>query len=458
MIYSVFHWVLASGIEFSLIAIVYIAFIGIAHKRIPAGWIYYVGLLLLAVPFLPVLLPYVKDTVNDLTVFPIGRSTADSYNRISSSAKSGTVAEALGILFKITAYVWFIGSTSVLAVNLIRHRRFVKSVKRWSEPPRKGIVADTLNGVLREMGIKKQMGIAFCPFVISPLLIGIHKPMIVLPQMEYDGDELSFIFRHECVHYKRKDLIFKYILLFITALQWFNPFFRVLAEAVALQCEISCDEQVIANYDMNQRRKYLESIVGILNKSSVKWKTPLSTMYFEGRKGMERRIQSVMEEDKKRAGIITALHIFFLLILMTVSALYLSRFPAINTSGSKSSIEMTSSSSTVAGFQKETSLYVDGNTGDISMDGKITVDGTASLRIVSDTDGSVVYSETFSSVKNETVRISLRNLKEYSSYTLIFSSDDAKTGKLHLESEESLTGTPEHSPQRPDRPDKPGSE
>lgn len=145
------------------------------------------------------------------------------------------------------------------------------------------------------------------------MMIGIINPLILLPQTNYSSGELSFILRHELVHWKRKDLWYKALVLLATTIHWFNPIVYLMAKTIAIQCEVSCDAEVVRNTDMNGRRQYSETILNSIQYRS-KMQTALSTSFYGGKNGMKARICSIMDTTKKKAGLL----ILCLVLIATV--------------------------------------------------------------------------------------------------------------------------------------------
>ena len=55
------------------------------------------------------------------------------------------------------------------------------------------------------------------------MMTGFVKPRILLPDADFTTDELRLILKHELVHYKRRDLWYKGLVLAANAIHWFNP-------------------------------------------------------------------------------------------------------------------------------------------------------------------------------------------------------------------------------------------
>ena len=79
---------------------------------------------------------------------------------------------------------------------------------------RKALLSDSLSvsaekelsdKVRKELFIDKEIPVMRSGKIGSPMLLGFGKPVIFLPLQDYSEAELMMIFRHELMHYKRKD-------------------------------------------------------------------------------------------------------------------------------------------------------------------------------------------------------------------------------------------------------------
>lgn len=204
--------------------------------------------------------------------------------------------------WQLAAAVWLAGMVAVLACHAVKHCRFLRLTGRWSRPVTDGRAAALLQSLKAEMGISREIGLLACDCIGSPMLIGLARPRILLPGTDFAQEDLRFILKHELVHYRRRDLWYKGLLLLATAVHWFNPVICLMAKAVEAQCEQSCDEAVVRSTDADTRQSYSEAIIGVIRYKS-KLKTALSTHFYGGKQGMKTRIFSIMDMSKKRAGV-----------------------------------------------------------------------------------------------------------------------------------------------------------
>ncbi len=211
---------------------------------------------------------------------------------------------------RIVAMIWICGVVTVLAYHLFMHNRFICAVSRWEERLETQEILETLENELRETGVVTDVPIYQCQFITSPLLIGFRQPKILLPNMEFSQEELSMIIRHELIHFRRKDIWAKGILLLATALHWYNPVIWSLTKEISLQCEISCDNETMLNADMEQRQQYSETLIGIIRQAKLK--TVFASNFYCSKQNLKNRVVSIMDRNVKK----------FSIAMITVIALF----------------------------------------------------------------------------------------------------------------------------------------
>jgi len=303
---------LICSITMSVLALLYMAATPFLEKRYSAKGRYVVWLIIMV----GLIIPFRPQWGNALFSVEVPTSTPPSVVQINGEAPSQIIPPtnlppidnvkisetALNISWwQIGFAVWAAELIIFIAYHGIKHYRFGKMVRRWSEEITDGYILSLLESLKSEMGIKQRIPIYLCAFAGSPMIIGLFKPRILLPTVEMAQEDLCFILKHELVHYKRKDLLCKYLIMAATAIHWFNPIVYKMARAVNVLCETSCDAEVLRNADENTRQSYGETIIGVVQYHS-KLKTALSTNFYGGKNSMKTRISSIMDTSKKRVG------------------------------------------------------------------------------------------------------------------------------------------------------------
>ena len=155
---------------------------------------------------------------------------------------------------------------------------------------------------LREdLNIKDKLAVYKCSLITSPVIIGIINPRIYVPMCETDTDLLEMMLRHELVHYKRKDILYKFIILIACCMHWFNPFVWLMNKQAQQDIEIACDEDVIRNQNQDFRRLYSESIMSVVKYSRIK-NLAFSTGFANDKRTLAARFRKIFDYTVKRGG------------------------------------------------------------------------------------------------------------------------------------------------------------
>lgn len=301
----------------SVIILLYIAITPILSKRYSAKSLYYSWLIIvigLIVPYWPKInIPAVDikvkapaEAVLTKSLLTVPTKTAYTVTQVGNSTplNNTDLRPALTNIqwWQFIAIIWVTGMIVFLFIHCLKHYRLVKMADRWSEDIKDDQVLALMESIKEDLGISGHISLHLCPNIGSPMMIGVFKPRILLPVVAISQGELRFILKHELVHYKRKDLWYKYLLLLATAFHWFNPVIYLMVRVVNVQCELSCDAEIVRNSNKNTRYQYCETIAGLLENQS-KIKTALSTNFYGGKSGMKNRFMSIMDTRKKRVGL-----------------------------------------------------------------------------------------------------------------------------------------------------------
>lgn len=231
----------------------------------------------------------------------------------------GAILPALRQAAKWLGAIWLAGALILAGYQLWRHLRFVRTVRRWSEPVSDPQLVALYGALLQELDINRAPQLAVCAGVRSPLLYGYLAPTILLPTHSIPQDEVTLILRHELIHYQRGDLWWRALVLVATALHWFNPAVYLMAQAAAAECEISCDETLLRGMDARARRRYGEAILGVVRPGGIPH-SALTTTFYGGKQGMKTRIEAIMDTSTKRTGI--AVLLVMALAILSTGALF----------------------------------------------------------------------------------------------------------------------------------------
>ena len=316
-----FTTLLQCSLSMSLVTLVYMAMTPILSKRYSPKWLYSVWMLVAVgwiIPFRPYFdLSFLSaQTLNGSLI--TSQRTPMQMN-IGMTSMTSIESRTTISIWQVLIIAWIAGIILIPIYYGLRHRRFTKMISRWSEPKNDLTVLKILNTLKSELKIKAPIALKVCPGITSPMLIGLFQPTVLLPPSSIVEDEIELILKHELIHYQRHDLWYKVLVLIATSLHWYNPIVYLMAKATAVQCEISCDAQVLQGADFQRRKRYGEAIIGVV-RNRAKGETALTTHFYGGKKGMKNRISSIMDTKKKKAGV-AVLCMVLIGMMMTGAAL-----------------------------------------------------------------------------------------------------------------------------------------
>lgn len=289
----------------SALALIYMAAMPLLAKHYSAKGLYYTWLIIVVgfiIPFRPSFADAVVKVEMPVEMTrPILRMGNGTPMIQTDPAASVSSAFSSISVWQVVMIVWLFGVVAFLMYHAIKHYRFAKLVGRWSERVTDGQPFSILEGLKAEMGGFTSVDLQICASVDGPMMTGFFHPRIVLPKRELVAGALRDIFAHELVHYRRRDLWYKVLVLMATAIHWFNPVVYMAARAINVLCELSCDEEVVRGRDADARLAYSETIISVI-RCQPGPKTALSTNFYGGKRDMKKRIISIMDMHKKKAG------------------------------------------------------------------------------------------------------------------------------------------------------------
>jgi beta-lactamase regulating signal transducer with metallopeptidase domain len=141
--------------------------------------------------------------------------------------------------------------------------------------------------------------------VRTPLMFGIFSPKIVLPERKYDEELLRNILRHELMHYRRYDTLYKWAAVAILSAHWFNPLSWFIRKELNRSCELSCDEMLLRSMTREEKQSYGNTLLSMAAASALPAGVVATTFATEKRNLKERLVQ-IMNYRKSGARMLAA--------------------------------------------------------------------------------------------------------------------------------------------------------
>ena len=194
---------------------------------------------------------------------------------------------------------WFLVAVSSYALSIGGYFRFRKRALGWSSPAGEADRA-ALETQLERQKVKDRPELYRCPLVHSPLLMGFHHPVVLLPE-DLPAAALEAALAHEVRHLKRRDTGYLNLLILARSIHWFNPLVWVMVRRARQDAELCCDYDLLKDQAEDARRSYGQAILDQM--TAGKREGPSLTTGFSGSKAeVFRRFRAIMDLSPKRWG------------------------------------------------------------------------------------------------------------------------------------------------------------
>jgi WD40 repeat protein/beta-lactamase regulating signal transducer with metallopeptidase domain len=207
------------------------------------------------------------------TTETVGPVVAVSASPVESGRAAVAIPPARGSRLDAVAsrlpWLWLAGSPITfawLALGLAgaeRLRRFAAAVD--------GELSGLCSRLSRELGIARAVGVAVCDRLAAPVLVGLIRPMILLPAAALAGwspGQLEMILLHELVHVRRGDNLINLLQRVIESALFFHPGVWIVSGWVRREREHCCDAIVVAR--TGRARAYAESLLALAGAGSAR--------------------------------------------------------------------------------------------------------------------------------------------------------------------------------------------
>lgn len=186
----------------------------------------------------------------------------------------------------LLAAVWIAGVSVFFAIRIIEYHGLKHALNMFPVSDNERLYQLLAKTGLQEA--KKNVRIIVHKSFTAPASAGYIHPVILLPDICLDDEELLGILIHESAHLQFKHLFIKLAMELICICFWWYPFLRRLASELAHALEMHSDQAVCAKLNQEQQKKYLNAIMKVFLKTG-KTETPsaFTCCLFENRSSMD---------------------------------------------------------------------------------------------------------------------------------------------------------------------------
>ncbi|MCK5130211.1 MAG: hypothetical protein KAQ68_10180 [Clostridiales bacterium] len=201
----------------------------------------------------------------------------------------------------VAIVIYLCGIVASVMFLIYRYVLLAKNISSLKQVHEKS-VCDLLEEVKKDMGIKRKIGLKTGMSIATPALVGIYHPTIVLPdnQQNINPEQLKLIFRHELMHYKKKDILYLWLIECVLCIHWFNPILHLLKPIIRQDIELACDERVLMKLDQSKHLSYGKVLAQTSSKQLSRM-PGIMTVNMAGKNGkkLKERLKMIRDFNKK---------------------------------------------------------------------------------------------------------------------------------------------------------------
>ena len=198
-----------------------------------------------------------------------------------------------------TLFVLWVLGVGVTACWLMMRRRAYRQLISRSEEITAGPPRETFDRWSRRFALRQPLRLVAGTEPVMPFTLGILHPVIYLPKSVWSGTGpamIESVVAHELAHVKRCDDVGLILQQIVQSLFFFHPVVWMTTRAMRQECEISCDQLVLASGDITPR-SYGQSLLRILGLQLTSTAT-VATMGPHGR--LKMRLQQIIDDRPNR--------------------------------------------------------------------------------------------------------------------------------------------------------------
>jgi outer membrane protein assembly factor BamB/beta-lactamase regulating signal transducer with metallopeptidase domain len=143
---------------------------------------------------------------------------------------------------------YFLGVLAML-IRLVMALWGGQRLRSASEPVIDEPLLEMIRRVARRAGLKTAPVVAWCQRVSVPVVVGVARPLILLPASLASGlmpDQIESLLTHELAHIRRHDLWVNLLQRLIEAMCFFHPAVWYVSRRVSIERENCCDDFVLS--------------------------------------------------------------------------------------------------------------------------------------------------------------------------------------------------------------------
>lgn len=199
----------------------------------------------------------------------------------------------------ILVFLWLAVACLLMLRELRKYIRTARLVAGYVDTTMTEEHEAFLAGLKEQYGTKRRVLLYQGESGRPSITFGVLRPVILCGR-EIGSRESELVVRHEMVHIRRLDAVWKILIQFAKFLHWCNPMMWLLCDEFDRVCEISCDETAVWELTEEERTRYGLLLIEEaqeaeeLKRFPLKWKAGFGS----NMRRVKERVDNLMRKKK----------------------------------------------------------------------------------------------------------------------------------------------------------------
>jgi len=221
--------------------------------------------------------------------------------RISYAVHMGkeTYANFYAKIQTVLVLAWISMICFLMARQLLIYLRTARRIATYTERQMTDRHRTFLVNLQKQYGVRRHVALYQGNDGEPTMTFGVCRPVIICGR-EIGSREAELMVRHELVHIRRLDALWKILMQFATFLHWCNPIVWALRRELERACELSCDETAVQGRTEEEIDAYLRLLIEEAQtekktgKPSLRWKAGFG----ENKREIRERMDNLMRHKR----------------------------------------------------------------------------------------------------------------------------------------------------------------
>src|SRR5208283_4554099 len=196
-------------------------------------------------------------------------------------------------------WLWVFGTPMTFlltTIGLLGAERLRRQSRLLEDAP----ITETCRRLAVALRISQRVGVGICDRIAAPILVGIFRPLILLPAAAlggWDAGQLEMVLLHELAHVRRLDNLVNLIQRITESLLFFHPMVWIVSGWMRQEREHCCDELVLAR--TRQPQAYAEILIHFADRVPTSPFAFARTVSSMAERSLVARIRCILKKEEQ---------------------------------------------------------------------------------------------------------------------------------------------------------------